>query len=438
MKSKYVPVYRGIALALGIALLLAACAPAAQPAALPVPQPSRTFTSAAASATRTLTPEAVQTAVPTSAPTSEPTAAPAAEPTSAVPAAIPELSVETVLDGLSNPWDIVWLGDGSFIFSERGNKLTYVANGELYPLNAPDDTYVRGEGGMLGLAIDPEFTYHPYLYACLNSTAGGKADVRVARWEFAIAEKRLINRVDIITGMPSNTSGRHSGCQLAFGPDGYLWVGTGDTAVGTIPQDPQSLGGKVLRVDRDGNPAPGNLGAPFDPRIYSYGHRNIQGLAFFDTARWDGTALGISVEHGTSRDDEVNALLPGNYGWDPVPGYNEARPMTDLARYPDAHTALWSSGDPTLATSGAVVLSGPQWGAWDQAVAVAAQKASRLIILELNPDMSLRRETHLFTGEFGRLRTAQQGPDGSLYLLTDNGSGRDRILRVTAGLPGVG
>ncbi|MHB1355549.1 MAG: PQQ-dependent sugar dehydrogenase [Anaerolineae bacterium] len=353
---------------------------------------------------------------------------PAAQP-SATPGSIPAFRVETVLEGLDHPWDMVMLQDGSFVFSERGNKLTYVVDGIRFVLNTPEDTYVRGEGGLLGLALDPEFSDNRYVYACLNSQVGSRLDIRVVRWFFNIGQLALQDRMDIVTGLPANPSGRHSGCQLEFGSDGYLWVGTGDAANGTVAQDPQSLGGKVLRVDRDGNPAPGNLRAPFDPRIFSYGHRNVQGLGFFDPAK-KTNLIGISVEHGSNRDDEVNQLISGNFGWNPVPGYNEAVEMTDLVNFPDAVPAIWSSGSPTLATSGATVIQGARWGAWDQAVAVAVQKATRIVVLELSDNLTVSRETHILQGEYGRIRTIQQGTDGNLYILTDNGANRDKILRL--------
>jgi aldose sugar dehydrogenase len=365
---------------------------------------------------------------PTATPENQPSMTPTALP-SATPGGIPAFNVETVLEGLDHPWDMVMLQDGSFVFSERGNKLTYVIDGALFALNAPEDTYVRGEGGLLGLALDPEFSDNHYLYACFNSQVGSRLDIRVIRWIFDIDQKALLARMDIITGLPANPSGRHSGCQLEFGSDGYLWVGTGDTANGTVAQDPQSLGGKVLRVDRDGNPAPGNLGAPYDPRIFSYGHRNVQGLGFFDPAK-QSNVIGVNIEQGTDRDDEVNILMPGNFGYNPIPGYNEAVPMTDLTKYPDAVPAIWSSGFPTLATSGGTIIQGEEWGVWDQAVAVAALKATRIVVLELDEDLKILRETHILQGEYGRLRTVQQGIDGNLYVLTDNGASRDKILRL--------
>lgn len=251
----------------------------------------------------------------------------------------------------------------------------------------------------------------------------------MVRWKLSDDLTSMSDRNDIITGMPSNTSGRHSGCRLAFGADGYLWVGTGDAAQGTNPQDPKSLGGKILRVDRDGNPPErGNLDGNFDPRIYSYGHRNVQGLAMLLSPR--NGIYGISVEHGTGKDDEVNVLAPGNFGWDPVPNYNESVAMTNTTKFPNAIPAIWSSGDPTVAPSGATFVYGERWRDWSGDLVLAILKDQRLKALELNDDLQVEKVTDLFVEKFGRLRAAVQGPDGNLYITTDNGED-DKIIRIT-------
>ena len=337
----------------------------------------------------------------------------------------PQFDAKLVITGLNNPWDIVFLPDGSFVFTQRNNKIYLFKNSEAILLAEPEDTYVRGEGGMLALAIDLEFETNRYIYTCFNSTRDG-LDVRVVRWRLN-EDNTLNDRVDIVTGLPSNQSGRHSGCQPEFGPDGYLWIGTGDAATGSNPQDPQSLGGKILRIDRDGNPASGNLESPFDPRIFSYGHRNVQGITFLKTTS-SLNPVGVSSEHGPGIDDEINMLSKGNFGWDPIPGYNEAVPMTDLNKYPDGIEAVWSSGNPTIAISGITQINGKLWRIWDGAVAVAALRGNQVKILKFEDNKLVELETILT--DIGRIRTIQQGPDGNLYVLTDNGSNSDRILRL--------
>jgi glucose/arabinose dehydrogenase len=137
------------------------------------------------------------------------------------------------------------------------------------------------------------------------------------------------------------------------------------------------------------------------------------------------------VEHGPTRDDEINVLVAGgNYGWDPVPGYDESVPMTDVVKFPGARRAIWSSGFPTIATSGATFLEGDRWRDWDGALAVANLKGAHLRVLSLDASNGVTGEAVALT-TFGRLRTPVLGPDGSLYVTTSNGGGTDRILRVT-------
>jgi glucose/arabinose dehydrogenase len=227
----------------------------------------------------------------------------------------------------------------------------------------------------------------------------------------------------LLVGIPA-TNPTHNGCRLRVGPDGDLWIGTGDSLELAGPQDPTSLAGKVLRIDRQtGAPAAGN---PFGTPVFTLGHRNVEGLVFRP-----GTNQAFSIEHGTFRDDEINLLVPGgNYGWDPAGWENEeAAPMTDFDRHPDAIGPVWSSRNPTIATSGGTFLFGDQWGPWNGVLAIACLKATQIHLIWLNDAGHPVTEASAITG-FGRLRTPVQGPDGALYIATSNGSGKDRIIRV--------
>lgn len=344
----------------------------------------------------------------------------------------PSLSTEVVVDGRDHVWDLAFLPSGEMLFTERKGTVSVLVDGSVHEVSAIEDVYSRGEGGLMGLAVDPDFNDNRFIYTCFNSTQDG-LDVRIVRWRLSDNIDALEDRKDIVTGMPSNVSGRHSGCRMAFGPDNYLWVGTGDSATdGSIPQDPKSLGGKILRVDRDGEAATQlNQSGEFDPRIFSYGHRNTQGLAFIPEPV-DGV-FGLSTEHGPRVDDEVNLLKSGNFGWDPIApegdGYNESVPMTDTQKFPDAVPAVWSSGDPTQAPSGAAFMYGTKWKAWNGALAVAFLKDRRLKFFFFDDNWQLKDEQERFVGEFGRLRAAVQGPDENLYVSTDNGED-DKIIMV--------
>ncbi len=349
----------------------------------------------------------------------------------------PKLAVTTNQTGLDIPWDVGFLPSGTMLYTERAGGLNAVVNGQHRLLWKPTDLVAAIEAGMMSFAVDPAYATTHQVFVCFASTAPGNGvdDVRIARLTLDAATTTATSRTDILTGIPMNPGGdfgKHSGCRLRFGPDGMLWVGTGDAARGTAPQDPKSLAGKVLRIDKNGAPAAGNMAAPFDPRIESYGHRNVQGLAF----RANGQAY--DVEHGTGCDDEVNLLRTGgNYGWDPVPrsagdpSYDEYTPMTDLVRHPDAIEPVWKSGCPTIAPSGGVFLNGSQWGNWNGGLVLEVLKGSELFMLKFSADGTKVTEFSFALHDHGRLRSAVVGPDGALYVTTSNGGFTDSILRVT-------
>ena len=343
-------------------------------------------------------------------------------------AAPPTLSVEVFVSGLNIPWDIAFAPDGTMLFTQRGRVLSSrLADGTVQTVSADlGDLFARGETGLMAIVVDPGFASNRRFYTCQGHTG---PEVQVIAWTIDAAYTSATRVADpLVGGLPAASSGRHGGCRLRFGPQGYLWISTGDGARGTTPQDLSSLGGKVLRVDAStGAAAPGN---PFGTRIYSYGHRNVQGLALRP-----GTSEMWSVEHGPSRDDEINLLTSGgNYGWNPVPGYNESVPMTDLPEFPDAVEARWSSGNPTLATSGGIFLEGEQWGIWEGRLAVATLERSELRLFEFTADGAFVSQVVVpeLDRTYGRLRTPMLGLDGALYVSTSNGGGVDRILRIVA------
>lgn len=346
-------------------------------------------------------------------------------------ATIPSIKVETVADGLNYPWDVDVSGAGDIIYTERGGTVGIVRDGKPTVIATIKDVRATGEGGLMGMTLDPEFVKNHQLYVCFNAKAASYNDVRVVRFKINDDFSGLSDRSDIVTGMPSNESGRHSGCRPRFGADGNLWIGTGDTAKGSVAQDPESLGGKVLRVDKNGKSVVGNMGSPFDGRIFSYGHRNVQGLAMPKNPRSD-RIYGYSIEHGPDRDDEVNALVKGNFGWDPVPGaYNEAVSMTDTNKFPGAIRALWSSGaTETIAPSGAAMLEGENWKGWNGALAMAVLKGQHIQIFTFDDNGAIKNETEILDN-YGRIRSVVQAPDGSLYVTTDNGKQQDKILKLT-------
>ena len=348
----------------------------------------------------------------------------------------PTISVTTLVTGLSNPWDLTWVEPDLMLFDLKAGQV-WSKRGAAAPQQVSiaglPSIYDVGESGLLGIVADPASATNRRFYTCqaVQNATGGPLDIRVLRWRLTSDTAATSDGAPVVTGIPL-VSGRHGGCRLSFGLDGFLYVGTGDAAVGTNPQNLASLGGKVLRVGWNGAIPADN---PFVARggnaryVYNYGHRNVQGLGVRP-----GTNEIWSVEHGPDRDDEVNLVVRGaNYGWDPVPGYNEAVPMTDRARFPSARAAMWSSGFPTVATSGAAFLSDARWGAWRGALAVALLKDQGISLMRMNPTPGPTRVvavTPLAQAEgFGRIRTIMQGPDGALYFTTSNGT-NDSIVRI--------
>ncbi|MCZ2816917.1 PQQ-dependent sugar dehydrogenase [Modestobacter sp. VKM Ac-2984] len=356
------------------------------------------------------------------------------------PAGAPELDVEVVADGLDHPWDVAQAPDGTLLVDERAGGLTAVLpDGEVRRLDADlDDLFADGETGLMGLALDPAFADNRRFYTCQGvqsaDGAGVQApEIQVIAWTVDEAWTTATRVADpLLGGIPVNAdSGRHGGCRVEFGPDGALFVGTGDNALGTAPQDLGSLAGKVLRIDPEtGEALPGNPfadDADAADRIWTYGHRNVQGLA----VRPDSDQV-YSVEHGPDRDDEVNLLQPGaDFGWDPVGAgvYDESVPMTAPGDVP----AVWSSGEPTIAPSGATFLDGAEWSDYDGLLLIGVQKDTGVLALRLTEDGELVESFRLpeLEDTYGRIRTPEQGQDGALYVTTDNGGGEDQVLRVT-------
>lgn len=359
------------------------------------------------------------------------------------PGGTASLDVEVLEDGLSIPWDLTFLPDGAMLFTQRDLKTVTLrkTNGDTtVVLNSPTGMWNSGETGLMGIEADTTDPTGLTFFTCHGYKSGTTQDVRVVRWRLNPERTSATLDRTLFGGLPS-TTGRHAGCALLKGGSYALYVGTGDAATGKVPQSRTSGGGKVLRVDtRTGagwatNPYISSSVA-MKRRLFTYGHRNVQGLARHSSARiW-------SVEHGSYRDDEVNALVSGaNYGWNPVPrtsgdpSYNEGSnsPMTDYSISGAQRGAAWRSGDPTVATSGATFLYGSMWGEYEGRLAVTALKDQSLRIIPVTSKYDLGSSTRpaALNGTYGRLRAAVQGPDGALYLTTSNGGGTDKILRVT-------
>lgn len=342
----------------------------------------------------------------------------------AVPSGI---AVETWVEGLEAPWSLVFLPDGRAMVSERPGRIRLVRQGRL----AADpvitlDVRQGGEGGLMGLALDPGFPGRPYLYAMHTHAAGGEVGNRVVRLAVE-GDRARFDRV-ILEGVPGARF--HNGGRIAFGPDGMLYVGTGEIFDAARAQVPVDLGGKILRVTPDGA-VPGDNPDPRSP-VWSLGHRNVQGLAFHpESGDLFASEHGPSGEFGLRALDEVNVIRRGgNYGWPLAVGAPGDRRWIDpILVWPDEAT--------------------PPAGAafWQGGLFVATLRSRALLRIALARDgggnwRATAVERWFAEGSaqpFGRLRDAVAGPDGALYILTSNRDGRgrprpgdDRILRLTA------
>ncbi len=315
---------------------------------------------------------------------------------------------EIVATNLKIPWDIAFLPDGALLVTERPGNLVYLGN-EKKKIRI--ETSHIGEGGLLGLTLHPDFQKNHWIYLYNTYDQSGKTFNRIERYRYengVITDQKII-----IRDIPG--SKYHDGGRMAFGPDGYLYITTGDAEQENLAQDLKSLAGKILRIKDDGSLP---LDNPFGNAIYSYGHRNPQGLT------WDDKGRLWSTEHGPSGvlvngQDELNLIEKGqNYGWPVIMGDETASGMK---------SPVLQSGSDTWAPASALY--------WDGSIFFGGLRGAALYEAKVNQD-SVELEEH-FKGIFGRIRTVVIGPDGYFYLTTSNDDGRgepkvgdDKIIKL--------
>lgn len=325
-------------------------------------------------------------------------------------------SVEVVVQNLTVPWSIVFTDPERMIVSERTGAIREIQNGTLNPspLFTFTDTARGGEIGLMGLAADPEYAANKYLYACVGyRTNAGFADkvVLLADQGTSLFEVRTL-----LDNIPAASN--HAGCELAFGPDNKLYISTGDATEGDLAQDLNSLGGKILRINADGtipadNPFPGSA-------IYSYGHRNPQGID------WNSQGILYEAEHGPSGNDgpgggdEINMIKSGvNYGW-PLVSHNETREGTEqpLITY-----------TPAEAPSSLLMYDGAVFPQFYDAALVAALRGQGIIWVQFDSadPTKVTASQKLDQVSVGRVREITQGPDDYIYFTSSNTDGRGRV-----------
>lgn len=343
------------------------------------------------------------------------------------------LKTRTVATNLDTPWEIIW-GPDSFIWvTERMGKISRInpISGVASEVIQIPDSRELGEGGLLGMVIDPDFQTNNYFYVGYNYYASGNNyREKIVRYTFNPSTGNAENPFILIDNIDAAST--HNGCRIVISPDKKLIFTTGDAQVTSKSQDVKSLNGKTLRINLDGTIPTDNpfQGSP----VWSWGHRNPQGLVFSP----DGNIL-YSSEHGASTDDEINIIMKGrNYGWPQVQGFCNTTGETAFCRDSNVVEPI-QAWTPTLAVAGMEFYDSDLIAEWKNSLLVTSLKASRLTILNLNESgNSVLKSTDYFTNVFGRLRDVCISPDGKVYLAVSNRDGRgsprsddDKIVEIT-------
>ena len=363
-----------------------------------------------------------------------------------------EVERTVLVENLEVPWDVSVASNGDLFVTERVGRVSRVAGGDLDTVFAPEDAidagsiasepqeqqwWVEGgEGGTLGVAVHPDYPDVEVLYVYYTASLGDDERVnRVSRFDLSADDPAATERV-VVGDMAANNF--HNGGRIAFGPRGYLWITTGDAGEEALASDPGELPGSVLRVTVNGEPAPDNPDIDGgDPRVFTYGHRNPQGLVWLP----DGTP--VATEHGPAGRDEVNRLVPGGfYGWPDVRNADEYRGLPEDS---DVRRPLANTGGSTWAPTGALWYTGEAVPSWRNRLIVGGLGSQQLIVVTLSPpeaelpplgetgrrfdadwlDDAYTATAHpMLTDVLGRIRHVEQGVDGELYAITSNRDGR--------------
>ncbi|MGB3005479.1 MAG: PQQ-dependent sugar dehydrogenase [Chitinophagaceae bacterium] len=324
-----------------------------------------------------------------------------------------------ILNGLNYPWEILWGPDNHIWMTERGGKISRVnpVTGDIIPLITISETESNGEGGMLGLALHPNFKTNPQVFVAYNYN-NGKYKEKIVR--FTYDGSTLINPVTILDNIKASSI--HNGCRLVISPDLKLFITTGDASDQTLPQNSNSINGKVLRINLDGS-IPGDNPLTGNP-LWSTGHRNAQGLVIVNNKMY------IS-EHGPDSDDEINIIEKGrNYGWPAVKGFcDEKREQTFCsANNVKEPIMAWT---PTIAACGLDYYESNLIPEWKNSLLLVALKNARLYQMKLDDSFSKITETNeYFSNDYGRMRDICISPEGKVYICTSNGGNDDKIIEI--------
>jgi glucose/arabinose dehydrogenase len=340
----------------------------------------------------------------------------------------------TVVSGLDHPWSLAFLPDGRMLVTERVGRLRVIAaDGTLLPqpVGGVPEVYASGQGGLLDVLPHPDFATNGFVYLSFSAPGEGGAGTGVVRGRL-VGNDRLADVGTVFEAAPKSSGGRHFGSRMVWGPDGKLYVSAGERGNDAWAQMRDRHPGSVLRLNEDGSVPPDN---PFvgqrgiRPEIFTWGNRNPQGMIVHPVRGeiWE-------QEHGPRGGDEINILKRGaNYGW-PVITYGTAYsglPMGEGTHKEGMEQPIWH-WTPSIAPSGMAYYTGDAFPAWQGNLFVGSLKFRYLERLELDGTKVTHRE-ELLRGELGRIRDVRQGPDGQLYILTDESDGVVVRLEPVAG-----
>lgn len=340
------------------------------------------------------------------------------------------VQAQEVVSGLEVPWGIIFLSETDMLVSERPGRIRLVRDGQLQPTPvATVDAVEEGEGGLLGIAAHPDFDNNRLFYLYYTTNQGGSLTNRVERWQLSSDRTSASPDRIILDNIP--VARFHNGGRLRFGPDGMLYIGTGDARKPQISQDVNSLAGKILRLTPDGE-IPGDNPFPGNP-VFLKGIRNTQGFDWYNESTLWVTDHGPSGELGRSGHDKVSVANPGdNLGWPTLHACQDQEGMVPAS-------ITWRQAVPP---GGAAIYRGNAIAPWQGSLLIGALGARHLHRVTFNPDSPYQVQSHevYFQNELGRLREVIMGPDGELYVTTSNCDGRgncppeqDKIVRITNG-----
>lgn len=330
----------------------------------------------------------------------------------------PDLKLTDIVKNISNPVAVIFPTQSSVFYGLRSGEVRgrLPATNEDWALLTPASIRTTDGFGLFALLADREFSDNRYIYACYTTPN----DMRLTRYKISNDLKSVTETKDILSSVEIKAS-KNTSCALTMDASGAIWVGTGDSEIPTASQNPKSLAGKILRISREGTASSGNLKAPYDERIFSYGHRKVTSIVLIGKLL-ENVSYGYSIDQGSLK-DEVNYLKTGNFGYN-----SSTLEMTDKNQYQDAVDAVWTT-EGALGMQGAVMIKQEKWQAWQNKLIVTTPATSDMRVIEFDEKGAFKSERSVYKDRVGRIGNIIEATDGTIYGTTDNGN-PDRIFQI--------